>query len=118
MSTIKNRGILSILYRLYENGPEGLLEIPKLTIVHLQELGRSEQGCTSKNLAKCSDQLNVPKTLKRIKINHGVYGLFRSQEFSLTLNCSFLEKSNSIVSCSIPNIRRNISQDLAGGETL
>jgi len=49
-----------IAYYLYENGPEGSLEIPKLTIVHLQELGRSEQGCTSKNLAKFSDQLRRP----------------------------------------------------------
>ena len=55
-----------------------------------------------------------PQTLTRIKIIHG---LFRSGKLTLTLNCSFFEKSNSIVSCSIPKIRRNISQDLAGGET-
>ena len=46
-----------IAYYLYENGPEGLLEIPKSTIVHLQEWGRSEQGCTSKILAKYLYQL-------------------------------------------------------------
>ena len=49
-----------------------------------------------------------------VKITHR---LFRSEKLSLTLNCSFFAKSNSIVSCSIPKIRRNISQDLAGGET-
>ena len=102
------------LHIINENGPEGLLEIPRLTIFHLQAWGRSEQGCTSKILAKCSYQLMPVSSWKWVKITHR---LFRSEKLSLTLNCSFFAKSNSIVSCSIPKIRRNISQDLAGGET-
>ena len=43
VSAIENQLEFST-FVIFENGPEGLLEIPKLTIVHLQEWGRSEQG--------------------------------------------------------------------------
>ena len=113
-SLIDVPAIKNQLHIINENGPEGLLEIPRLTIFHRQAWGRSEQGCTSKILAKCSYQLMPVSNLMWVKITHR---LFRSEKLSLTLNCSFFAKSNSIVSCSIPKIRRNISQDLAGGET-